>query len=109
MSEKITRANIPALEMGMSPGSACQGCGGALSARIAFKALGPNAIRLMIPCCPDMFTNHPMAVGVFEGGGYVSKGVYRPTFNSIMNSFTSNEFNEVCKEVLQKIINSYSE
>lgn len=77
MSEKITRANIPALEMGMSPGSACQGCGGALSARIAFKALGRNAIRLMIPCCPDMFTNHPMAVGVFEGGGAHLSGISR--------------------------------
>lgn len=48
-------------------------------------------------------------IGVFEGGGYVAKGVYRPTFNSIMNSFTSNEFNQVCKEILQKFINYYSE
>lgn len=48
-------------------------------------------------------------IGVFEGGGYVAKGVYRPTFNSIMNSFTSNEFNEVCKRVLRNIINFYSE
>jgi hypothetical protein len=48
-------------------------------------------------------------IGVFEGGGYVSKGVYRPTYNSIMNSFASNEFNDVCKKVLEKIIYSYTE
>lgn len=48
-------------------------------------------------------------IGAFEGGGYVAKGVYRSTSNSIMNSFTSNEFNQVCKETLQRIINFYSE
>lgn len=48
-------------------------------------------------------------IGVFEGGGYVAKGVYRPTHNSIMNSFSSNEFNLVCKEVLEKVINFYAE
>jgi hypothetical protein len=48
-------------------------------------------------------------IGVFEGGGYVNKGVYRPTMNSIMNSFSSNEFNQVCKDVIQKLINFYSE
>jgi hypothetical protein len=48
-------------------------------------------------------------IGVFEGGGYVGKGVYRPTMNSIMNSFTTTEFNEVCKDALKLIINFYSE
>ncbi|MEW6652485.1 MAG: M64 family metallopeptidase [Bacteroidota bacterium] len=48
-------------------------------------------------------------IGVFEGGGYVSKGVFRPTQNSIMNSFSSNEFNLVCREVLEKVINFYAE
>lgn len=48
-------------------------------------------------------------IGVFEGGGYVAKGVYRPTIDSIMNSFKSNEFNQVCKDVLINMINHYSE
>jgi hypothetical protein len=54
-------------------------------------------------------TKYKNKVGVFEGGGYVAKGVFRPTYNSIMNSFTSNEFNQVCKDVIQKIINYYTE
>ena len=62
MSERITRTQVPALEIGVTPGSACQGCGAALAARLAFKALGPKAIRLSIPCCPDTITNHPMAI-----------------------------------------------
>ncbi len=48
-------------------------------------------------------------IGVFEGGGYVAKGVYRPTYNSIMKSFTSDEFNEVCKRALRKMILFYAE
>ncbi len=47
-------------------------------------------------------------VGVFEGGGYVPKGVYRPTFDSIMRSFRSNEYNDVCKEVISKVIEFYT-
>lgn len=48
-------------------------------------------------------------IGAFEGAGYVPKGVYRPTSNSIMRAFSSNEFNEVCKRAIEKIINSYTE
>jgi pyruvate/2-oxoacid:ferredoxin oxidoreductase beta subunit len=77
MSERITRNDIPDLEMGLSPGSACLGCGAALAARLAFKALGPKAIRLAIPCCPDTTTNHPIAIGVFEGGGAHLSGISR--------------------------------
>ncbi|MCK9279628.1 MAG: IgA Peptidase M64 [Melioribacteraceae bacterium] len=53
----------------------------------------------------DEFKNK---VGVFEGAGYVAKGVYRPSVNSLMNSFSVNEFNPVCKKVLSDFINYYS-
>ncbi len=77
MSMKMTRNDVPMMEMGITPGSACQGCGAALASRLAFKALGPNAIRLLIPCCPDTNTNHPMSIGVFEGGGAHLSGISR--------------------------------
>lgn len=48
-------------------------------------------------------------LGAFEGAGYVGKGVYRPTYNSIMRAFDSNEFNIVCKEALDKVIKFYAE
>jgi len=46
-------------------------------------------------------------VGVFEGGGYVAKGVYRSSLKSIMRSFSSDEFNTVSRKALQKMINFY--
>ena len=50
-----------------------------------------------------------LELGVYEGGGYVAKGVYRSTPNSIMKAFDINEFNEVSKAAIEKIIKFYSE
>ena len=78
MSQKISRAQIPLEEMTITPGSACQGCGAALAARLAFKALGPNTIRHGVPCCPDSSTKTQRGGGgVFEGGGAALTGTYR--------------------------------
>jgi pyruvate/2-oxoacid:ferredoxin oxidoreductase beta subunit len=77
MSERISRAQISLDEMTITPGSACQGCGAALAARLAFKALGPNTIRHGVPCCPDSTTKTPTAGSVFEGGGAMLTGTSR--------------------------------
>jgi len=47
--------------------------------------------------------------GVFEGGGYAAKGVYRPAYDCLMNSFDGNTFCEVCKIAIEKMILFYSE
>jgi pyruvate/2-oxoacid:ferredoxin oxidoreductase beta subunit len=77
MSQRINRMQIPMEELTITPGSACAGCGAALAARLAFKAIGPNAIRHGIPCCPDSTTAHPVARAVFEGGGAMLTGTAR--------------------------------
>lgn len=46
-------------------------------------------------------------VGAFEGAGYVSKGLYRPSINCIMFTRT-NYFCPVCQEAMIKIIEWYS-
>ncbi len=48
-------------------------------------------------------------VGVFEGGGYAAKGVYRPAYDCLMNSFKGHEFCPVCQDAIVKMINFYSE
>lgn len=53
-------------------------------------------------------TKYKNVIGVFEGAGYVPKGVYRSTENSIMRAFSSNEFNKVSKRAIQRIIDFYS-
>ena len=46
--------------------------------------------------------------GVFEGGGYIAKGVYRPRHDCLMKSFNDTIFCEACNEAIIKMINFYS-
>lgn len=55
------------------------------------------------PSTPE-FSN---TVGVFEGGGYVEKGVYRPKQNCMMRSLDY-DFCEVCDRTIQLIIDFYT-
>lgn len=80
-----------------------------LTTMVNFESKWENLIEPGTPIPTPVEDKYKNKIGVFEGGGYVAKGVYRPTFNSIMNSFASNEFNQVCKDVLIKLIKQYSE
>jgi hypothetical protein len=60
-----------------------------------------------VPTPPDSIYRNQ--TGVYEGGGYVAKGVYRPSFNSIMKSLSAKGFNEVCKKAIIDVIKFYSE
>ncbi len=46
-------------------------------------------------------------VGTFEGGGYVSKGVYRPAIDCRMFSLSLAGFDPVCSAAIEKVIDSY--
>ena len=50
---------------------------------------------------------HP--VGVYEGGGYSSKGIYRPAFNCRMRTNEHPEFCPVCQRALRRLIEFYTE
>ncbi len=56
--------------------------------------------------------NHPLRgkVGAFEGGGYLPKGIYRPTVNSLMNQFNTSDksFYPVNEQAIRKVIEYYS-
>jgi len=47
-------------------------------------------------------------LGVYEGAGYISKGVYRPSYNSIMRTLEAKEFNKVCKDAIKEVVLFYS-
>lgn len=50
-----------------------------------------------------------MGVGVYEGGGYTSKGVYRPAHNCRMRTNENPDFCPVCQEALKRLIRYYTE
>lgn len=47
-------------------------------------------------------------LGVYEGGGYVSKGVYRPTMHCTMHQISYNDFCPVCRKALEEVLDYYS-
>jgi hypothetical protein len=47
-------------------------------------------------------------VGVFEGAGYMEKGVYRPYIDCSMNVIKFNNFCPVCRRAIGKMIEYYS-
>jgi hypothetical protein len=47
--------------------------------------------------------------GVFEGGGYVKKGVYRPAYDCSMKSNSVDNFCTVCRNAIVKMIGYYTE
>ena len=56
----------------------------------------------------DMIGTDPR-IGLFEGGGYLSKGVYRPCDNCRMRTNEEPEFCPVCQRALTRLIKFYTE
>ena len=61
-----------------------------------------------IPVPTSIHGKDDLEIGVYEGGGYVEKGVYRSTPNSLMKAFNIREFNEVSKQAIIRVIEFYS-
>jgi hypothetical protein len=76
---------------------------------VNFESKWKNLIYEDTPIPTPDIEKYKNKIGAFEGAGYVPKGVYRSTHNSIMRAFSSNEFNKVCRDVLEKIILSYTD
>lgn len=68
-----------------------------------WKGMLPPGI--LIPSKPD--ASNPLRLGVYEGGGYVAKGMYRPADDCLMRTFKGNEFCDACKRSIQKMIDFY--
>lgn len=46
--------------------------------------------------------------GVFEGGGYMAKGVFRPSRDCLMHTFKKDIFCEACSKAIQDMIDFYT-
>jgi len=46
--------------------------------------------------------------GVFEGGGYAAKGIYRPAYDCLMNTFSGSAFCPVCSHAIRKMLDLYT-
>lgn len=62
--------------------------------------------EIPVPTSPEMSSQYP--TGVYEGGGYSSKGIYRPSFDCRMRTNEYPEFCPVCQRAIRRIIDFYT-
>jgi hypothetical protein len=68
------------------------------------KMLSPD-VRVPTPRTPE----YKSVTGVFEGGGYMAKGIFSPSQDCRMKSNVTDRFCAVCVSAIQKAIDRYSE
>ena len=62
-----------------------------------------------IPVPTPAIQEYSDKTGVFEGGGYSVKGIYRPAVNCRMKSNSAVQFCEVCQDAITRMIRYYTE
>ncbi len=80
-----------------------------LTTLVNFEIKWSNLLNESTPIPTPTVELYINKTGVFEGGGYAAKGVYRPAVDCLMNTFKGNEFCPVCKEAIERMIYFYSE
>ncbi len=76
---------------------------------VSFESKWKNMVAQDIPIPTPEDEKYKDKVGVFEGGGYVAKGVYRPVLDCTMKSKIVDGFCPVCKKAIIDMIEFYSE
>jgi hypothetical protein len=79
-----------------------------LTTLVNFDKKWKNMILKDTPVPTPNNEKYKNAVGAFEGGGYETKGVYRPMFDCSMKSISYNNFCPVCKKAIQNMIDFYT-
>ena len=73
-----------------------------------FRTKWKDMIADSIPIPTPNDKKYLHVLGAFEGGGYVSKGIYRPAYSCIMKSLQgNNKFCPVCQQVILRRIAFY--
>ena len=76
---------------------------------VDFDAKWKHLLSKRIPVPTPDTKEYLDKIGVFEGGGYVAKGVYRPRHDCLMKSFEDSIFCKACEEAIIEMILFYTE
>ncbi len=80
-----------------------------LSTMVDFDRKWKAMIEKSTPVPTPRTEKFSKTVGVFEGGGYMSKGIFSPAIDCRMKSNQADGFCPVCQESIKKVIRFYSE
>ncbi|MFI3322285.1 MAG: M64 family metallopeptidase [Rikenellaceae bacterium] len=68
------------------------------------KPIWSNLIDKSLPNPTPATAENGDKVGMYEGGGYLEKGIYRPWVNCMMNTLKDSEFCPVCSKGIEDMI-----
>lgn len=80
-----------------------------LTTLVDFESKWKDMLKSKTPIPTPLEKKYIDEIGVFEGGGYESKGVYRPKADCLMKTFKGDAFCEVCQRAIERMILYYSE
>lgn len=80
-----------------------------LTTLVNFDSKWKNMVAETVEIPTPRTAKYENTVGVFEGGGYMSKGIYSPAIDCRMKSNTPQKFCPVCTESIKKVIRFYTE
>jgi len=80
-----------------------------LTTLVNFESKWKDMIDSKTPIPTPATKDFNKTIGVFEGGGYVAQGVYRPMQDCSMKSISVDNFCHVCKRAIKQMIDFYSE
>lgn len=66
-----------------------------------WKSSLPEGLEIPTPVTDE---TKKLAIGVFEGGGYLTKGMYRPAYDCRMRTNTATAFCPVCEKAVERMI-----
>ena len=75
---------------------------------VDFDSKWKSLISAKTPIPTPVTKEYYKTVGVYEGAGYIEKGVYRPFVDCTMKSAKYNNFCPVCRLSIQKMLDFYS-
>jgi hypothetical protein len=79
-----------------------------LTTRVDFDSKWKHMVADSIPVPTPREERFRDLVGVFEGGGYMAKGMYSPVMDCRMKSNDADDFCPVCVEAIKKIIDFHT-
>lgn len=80
-----------------------------ITTRVNFESKWKDLIAKSVPVPTPNSKKYIGVTGLFEGGGYSAKGIFRPSFDCRMKSNQADSFCEVCQRAIEEMILFYIE
>jgi hypothetical protein len=75
--------------------------------KFEIKWKGMLPVNTPVPTLLENSAN--LQLGVYEGAGYITKGLYRPAADCLMRTFKGDKFCPVCSAAIQKMLDFYTQ